>query len=186
MPERSEYHQSLKVLHWLMAGGFFIMWGSGLYMTTWVQEDSFAEELLFDIHISSGVSLLFLIVIRLWIRYRYAIPAPLKELSSFEVKASHLGHLALYALPLFIIFIGWAETDFGGHGVKWFGLSMPKVFPTMETLVGINLESTTAWLHKWAAYLMLLIAMVHIVAVIKHRLEGHDVLYRMSLLNKKS
>lgn len=186
MSQQTTYSLPLKWLHWLMAGGFFLMWGSGYYMTTWVQEDSFAEELLFGVHISSGVTLLALILIRLWVRYRSTIPAPIPALSKREVQGSHLGHIALYALPLFIIFIGWAETDFGGYGVKWFGIHMPKVFPTMETLAGINLESATAWLHKWAAYLMLLVAMVHIAAVVKHRLEGHDVLYRMSLFNKKS
>jgi hypothetical protein len=47
---------------------------------------------------------------------------------------TYLGHLALYALPAVIIALGWAETDFGGHGVTWFGVAMPKLLPTMESL----------------------------------------------------
>ncbi|MGI9295067.1 MAG: cytochrome b, partial [Pseudomonadales bacterium] len=87
----------------------------------------------------------------------------------------------LYVLPAAIITIGWAETDFGGHGVEWFGIAMPKVFPTMETLWGLNLEETTATLHKWFAYTMLGIAIIHVAAVVKHRwIDGNDVLYRMT------
>ena len=50
----------------------------------------------------------------------------------------------------------------------------------METLWGLNLETTTAFLHKWIAYTMLALAVVHVAAVVKHRIEGHDVLGRMT------
>ena len=90
-----------------------------------------------------------------------------------------MGHIALYVLPVVIIGLGWAESDFGGHGVTWFGVSMPKLLPTMDTLWGIGLEAATSQLHKYLAYGMLAVVAVHVAAVIKHRIEGHDVLDRM-------
>lgn len=100
-------------------------------------------------------------------------------LTKWEEIGARAGHIGLYVLPALVIIIGWAETDFGGHGVRWFGIEMLKVFPTMETLAGINLEITTATLHQWIAYSMFALVIVHVLAVIKHRMDGHDILYRM-------
>lgn len=53
-----------------------------------------------------------------------------------------------------------------------------------ETLWGNNLEETTSELHEWLVYTMLVVAVIHIVAVIKHLwIDGHDLLYRMSFRN---
>jgi len=46
-------------------------------------------------------------------------------MAKWENVGSHFGHLMLYLLPTAIIFIGWAETDFGGHDIEWFGVAMP-------------------------------------------------------------
>ena len=65
--------------------------------------------------------------------------------------AAHLGHAALPALPALPaleIAVGWAETNFGGHAVQWFGVEMPRVFP--ET--GEGLLDLAEDLHKWHRY----------------------------------
>ena len=174
------YSFSARILHWLMAIGFIIMWGCGYAMTSLVADDSAIQEFLFGLHISIGVTLLFLLVARIAVRLKTSPPPPLDTLLNWEKRASHLGHLMLYALPILIIAIGWAESDFGGHGASWLGISMPKIFPTMETLWGFDLEATTATLHMWLAYIMLAVVVVHVAAVVKHRSEGHDVLNRMT------
>ena len=174
------YSFSARILHWLTAVGFFFMWACGYAMTSLVGEDTPLEEALFGLHISVGVSLIVLLVLRILNRLTSDTPAPLAALAGWEKLASHLGHLALYALPVLIIALGWAETDFGGHGVKWFGVAMPKLLPTLETLWGVNLETVTSQLHKYLAYAMLAVAAVHVGAVVKHRIEGHDVLDRMT------
>ena len=164
-----------------MALGFILMWGLGYTMTSVVEEDSPLEESLFGLHISIGVTLLVLLVVRVVIRWMVSPPPLPESMSRLDRISSHVGHIALYILPAAAITVGWAETDFGGHGVKWFGIEMPKVFPTTETLAGFNLETTTATLHRWLAYTMLGVVLVHVAAVIKHRwIDGHDVLYRMT------
>ena len=108
-----------------------------------------------------------------------------EETANWERAASHLGHLGLYVLPAIVILIGWAEVDFGGHGVEWFGYVMPKIFPTMETLLGFDVESLASLLHEWLAYALLALAAVHVAAVIKHRRDGHEVMHRMSMTSAK-
>lgn len=175
------YVLSARVLHWLMALCFLFMWISGFAMGGLVQEDTALEEQLVGLHISMGVTLLFLLVLRIVIRLLNKPPALPEGFPVWERIGAHLGHLALYLLPAATILIGWAETDFGGHGVHWFGLTMPKVFPTMEFLGGVNLEEMTELLHELFAYAMLAVAVVHVAAVLKHKwYDGHDVMSRIT------
>ena len=178
--QQVQYHALARALHWSMAVGFIFMWGCGYAMTSVVAEDSQAEELLFSLHISIGVILLLLLMLRIGTRL-LVMPPPLSgELSNLEQIGAKIAHLALYVLPLAIIAVGWAETDFGGHGVSLFGLPMPKVFPTTESFAGINLEEATEEIHELLAWSMLAITLLHIAAVVKHQwIDKQDILARM-------
>ena len=171
------YHLSARLIHWIMALGFVFMWGCGYAMTTLVEEDSPLEEFLFDLHISVGVTLLALLVLRIAIRLVHPPPPLPDAIRGPERTAAHLGHAALYALPALVIAAGWAETNFGGHAVQWFGVEMPRVFP--ET--GEYFQNLSTDVHKWLAYTMLAVAAGHVAAAFKHRwLDDHDVIGRMT------
>ena len=124
-----KYHLSARLMHWIMAVGFVFMWGCGYAMTTLVAEDSPLEEFLFDLHISVGVTLLALLVLRIAIRLLHRPPPLPDSIRGLERTAAHLGHAALYALPAMVIAVGWAETNFAGHAVQWFGVETPRAFP---------------------------------------------------------
>ena len=171
------YHLAARLMHWIMALGFVFMWGCGYAMTTLVEDDSPLEELLFDLHISVGVTLLALLVLRIAIRLVHRAPPLPATIRGMERRAAHLGHAALYALPALVIAAGWAETSFGGHAVQWFGVEMPRVFP--ET--GEDLQDLAEDVHMWLAYGMLAVAAGHVAAAFKHRwFDGHDVIRRMT------
>ena len=171
------YHLAARLMHWIMAAGFVFMWGCGYAMTTLVEDDSPLEELLFDLHVSVGVTLLALLVARIAIRLIHKPPPLPDAIRGVERKAAHLGHAALYALPALVIAVGWAQIDFGGRGVDWFGVEMPQVFP--ET--GEALQDLAEDVHMWLAYTMLAVAAGHVAAAFRHRwIDGHDVIRRMT------
>ncbi|MDE0714003.1 MAG: cytochrome b [Gammaproteobacteria bacterium] len=173
-----KYHLAARLIHWIMAAGFAFMWGCGYIMTTLVEDDSPLEEFLFDLHISVGVTLLALLVLRIAVRLVITPPALPASIRGMERTAAHLGHAALYALPALVIAAGWAETNFGGHAVQWFGVDMPRVFP--ET--GEDLQDLSEDMHMWLAYTMLAAAVGHVAAAFKHRwVDGHDVIRRMAI-----
>lgn len=174
-----KYHLATRLIHWIMAAGFAFMWGCGYIMTTFVEDDSPLEEFLFDLHISVGVTLLALLVLRIAVRLAITPPALPESIRGMERTAVHLGHAALYALPALVIAAGWAETNFGGHAVQWFGVDMPGVFP--ET--GEDLQDLSEDMHMWLAYTMLAVAIGHVAAAFKHRwVDGHDVIRRMAIV----
>ena len=168
------YAPAARLLHWLMAAGFIFMWACGYAMTTWVAEDSALEERLFDLHISIGVTLLGLMLVRGMVRVLNEPPPLPDAIPSLERVGARFGHLALYLLPLLIIAAGWAETNLEGYGVRWFGYELPIVLAEWEPWA-----ETAADLHRWLAYTMLAVTVVHVAAVVKHRRDGHDVLRRM-------
>ena len=171
------YHLAARLIHWVMALGFVFMWGCGYAMTTLVEDDSPLEELLFDLHISVGVTLLALLAARIGVRMAHRPPPLPDAIQGLERTAAHLGHAALYALPAVVIAVGWAETNFSGYAVRWFGVETPTVFP--ET--GEYLQDLSAEVHMWLAYTMLAVAAGHVAAAYKHRwIDGHDVIHRMT------
>ena len=171
-----KYSLPARLIHWIMASGFIFMWGCGYTMTTLVEEDSRLEETLFDLHISTGVTLLALLILRVAVRLAYAPPPLPDAIPRVERIGSHIGHAALYVLPVAVIGFGWAEVDVGGHQVQWFGFPIAKIFPTLEAW-----EALTETVHRWLAYTLLAVAGVHVGAVAKHRWQDqHDILYRMT------
>ena len=171
------YHLTARLIHWIMALGFVFMWGSGFAMTKLVVDDSPLEELLFGLHISVGVTLLALLVLRIAIRLAHRPPPLPATIRRVERTAAHLGHAALYALPALVIAAGWAEVNFSGYAVQWFGVELPRIFP--ET--GEDLQDLSEDVHMWLAYGMLAVAAGHVAAALKHRwFDGHDVIRRMT------
>ena len=173
----ARYHFAARLIHWTMALGFVFMWCCGYAMTELVGEDSPLEEFLFDLHISVGVTLLGLLAARIAVRLARRPPPLPDTIRGIERTAAHLGHAVLYALPAVIIAVGWAETNFGGHTVQWFGFELPRVFPETADAV----QDLAAEVHMWLAYSMLAIAAGHVAAAYKHRwIDGHDVIRRMT------
>ena len=81
-------------------------------------------------------------------------PPPLPPgIRGLERAGAHAGHALLYALPAAVMAVGWAEVDLGGHGVEWFGIGLPKVFPTADAEGGP--ADVAELMHMWLAYAML-------------------------------
>lgn len=176
------YHAVVRWLHWLMAAGFFFMWCSGYYMRNLMPHDSAAQEILYDLHKSVGVTLIALVVIRLYARLASRVPDLPGELPATEKRAAKVGHFGLYALIALAVTTGWALTDFGGHGVVWFGVSMPQVFAVREQLFGITLDPLVSTIHAWLVYGLLALVIVHVGAVFKHRAKDQvDLLPRIAV-----
>lgn len=179
-PQR--YNLIVRVTHWLMALCFLFMWISGYVMRNLMEPDSPLQEYVYDLHKSVGVTLLALVVVRLAVRFVTPRPLLPEKMKPVERRAARFGHAGLYAITVLALTTGWALTDFGGHGVTWFGLAMPQVLAVRDHILGIVLDPLTSDIHAWLVYGLLALVAIHVAAVIKHRVkDGIDLLPRMAL-----
>ena len=80
-----------------------------------------------------------------------------------------------------VIASGWAETNFGGHTVHWFGVAMQMIFP--ET--GRTSRTCQPTFTFRSLALILAVASGHVAAAYKHLwFDGRDVIHRMTFSNR--
>jgi cytochrome b561 len=132
-------------------------------------------------HKSFGMTILMLAILRLLWRLRNPPPALPDHMSSLERKLARATHIAFYVLLFAMPMTGWMMSSAKNYSVSWFGLF------TWPNLIGKNeaafdfLRST----HDTLAAILLTIAILHILAALKHHFWNKDnVLLRMLPLTK--
>ncbi|MDO5103892.1 MAG: cytochrome b [Lautropia sp.] len=169
-PDTPKHYGSVsRFFHWTMAAGFGFMLFTALAWT-FAEDEPWTKGLMYY-HKSVGFTLMVLVVLRcIWAVLHHAKRPPSDSL------LASLGHLALYALmiavPLTALIrqYGAARGPLEVFGVQVMQGSAEKI-PTMVS-IGSNFHSTLAWV-------LFALAAGHILMVVVHRLQGHDVLPRM-------
>lgn len=183
-PSGSVYHRSIRILHWSMAVGFVLMWASGVAVTNveglpfWVEEDR--QGVLRDLHKSIGLTLMALLLVRIGFRFFWKPPALPAAIGAAKRRIALVGHVAIYATVTAAVLSGLAIADVHEYGNAYFGLPLPQIFPTTETIAGF---SSTPWayvLHAVFAYGLLALVLGHVGSVAVHRVaHGVDLLPRI-------
>ena len=131
---------------------------------------------LFARHKSFGMTILMLAILRLLWRLKNPPPALPDHMSPLERRVAHATHIAFYVLLFAMPLTGWMMSSAKNYSVSWFGLF------TWPDLIGKNeaafdlLRST----HDTLAAILLTIAILHILAALKHHFWNKDnVLLRM-------
>ncbi len=193
----SKYTKTAIMLHWLIALGIVAMFGLGWYMSelpkegpkamtydlfdlgiyTWqLSEEVSPRTFYFNLHKSIGVTLLALIVFRVYWRLTHPPPALLASMQAWEKKLATLGHKALYVLMLAVPVSGLIMATYSKYGVKWFGV------PLIPGLDDKAMRENFVEVHEIAGIILLVIIIVHSLAALKHKFIDKDgTLKRMSL-----
>ncbi len=193
----SKYTKTAIMLHWLIALGIVAMFGLGWYMSelpkegpkamtydlfdlgiyTWqLSEEVSPRTFYFNLHKSIGVTLLALIVFRVYWRLTHQPPALLASMQAWEKHLATLGHKALYVLMLAVPVSGLIMATYSKYGVKWFGV------PLIPGLDDKAMRENFVEVHEIAGIILLVIIIVHSLAALKHKFIDKDgTLKRMSL-----
>ncbi|TPK69714.1 cytochrome b [Mesorhizobium sp. B2-4-15] len=169
------YTNAQKAMHWAV---FLLV--IGLYGLTYVT-DLFprgdpGRALVWWLHISFGMLLFALVVIRLGLRLALGTPGLPGEMSELERWAAKVAHLLLYALLMAIPALGILLTWYRGDALSFFGLfTVPApVAPDRDTARFIR------EMHSLCANLILILAGLHAAAALWHHfIRRDDVLKRM-------
>ena len=174
------YHPVSIILHWVLGIALVCLFCFGLYMAD--LPISPARLKLFNWHKWAGISILGLSVLRLlWRATHPAPPLPTQieqAMPQWQLKIHHATHIALYALFLIVPLVGWAYTSAAGFPVVLFGqFPLPDLLSPDKALAAL----IKPW-HKFSAFALALLVLLHIAAALKHQLIDRDgLLKRMSL-----
>jgi cytochrome b561 len=162
-----------RLFHWLMAFAIFAMFGLGLWM---VRLDYYSPyyNAAPEFHRSSGMLLLFALLVR-WI-WRAANPKPVSDdLTPLEQKASYAVHWGFYILLLVIMVSGYLISTLDGRPIDVFGwFSVPSIVQMR------GLEDRAGDVHRIVAYAVIVLAVIHTVAALKHHfVDKSPILKRM-------
>jgi cytochrome b561 len=197
MNQVTRYTKTAVVLHWLIAIGIFAMFAFGWYMSDLPKEapkqmayDLFdwgivtinlAEEasprtFYFNLHKSIGVTILALIVFRLFWRIKHKAPAMLSSYQAWERKLATGTHHLLYLLMLAVPITGVIMAAASKYGLKWFGVDL------IAGLDNKGLREVFEEAHEIVGILMLVVLALHIAGALKHHfIDKDDTIKRMSL-----
>lgn len=169
------YTSSQKAIHWAV---FLLV--IGLYGLTYVV-DIFPRgdpnrDLVWWFHISFGLLLFALVILRVGLRLIRGAPELPSEMTQLERWLAKLAHLVLYALLVAIPVLGILLTWFRGDALSFFGLfTIPAPFAPDRATAGFIRE-----LHSLCANLILILAGLHAAAALWHHfIRKDDVLRRM-------
>lgn len=197
MSVTQRYSKVAILLHWLIALAIFGMFALGWYMSELPKDGpkqmafdlfdlgiyqwSLAEEasprtFYFNLHKSLGVTLLALILFRLFWRITHRPPAMLTTYKAWERKLATGAHHLLYLLMVAMPLTGLIMAVNSKYGVKWFGLDF------IAGLDNSAMRDLFKEAHEVVGFLMLILIMLHIVGALKHKLIDKDeTMERMSL-----
>jgi len=156
------------LLHWGVALTVFTLFGVGL----WMMELGYYHpwrQIVPDLHKSIGISLFVILLLRVFWRFISPPPPPTPNQSRLIQIASKLGHLVLYLLMFAVIICGYLISTAEGDGIVVFGVL---TVPAVLTISG-KAELVGA-LHLYLAITLVVLAVLHALAALKHHFIDRD------------
>ncbi|MBS9724321.1 cytochrome b [Stutzerimonas stutzeri] len=157
------------VLHWLVAVAVFGLFALGFWMVGLNYYSSWYRTAP-DLHKSIGILLLLIMLLRVLWRFVSPAPAPLASQGRLTRIAARLGHSLLY-LGLFLVMVsGYLLSTADGRPIGVFGL-----FDVPALITSIADQADRAGLvHEYAAWALVILAVVHALAALKHHFIDRD------------
>jgi cytochrome b561 len=165
-------------LHTIMGVGIFFMFGLGLYMVELTYYDAWYRGSL-DLHKSLGIILLSLWLMR--VVWRWFNTQPDITGTSFEKKAAHLMHNALYLMMVILMVTGYLISTADGRAISVFGLID---IPALSFAIDKQ-EDIAGSIHWALAWTLISMIALHALAAIKHQfIEKDGTMTKMFRLSK--
>jgi cytochrome b561 len=163
-------------LHWAIALLILFNLSLGFFMEDFKPH---LRGIVVPLHISSGLTVLILSVVRVAWRLTHSPPPFVDGLKRWEHTAAHAAHGLIYALMFLMPLTGWslisAHPARPGGGPKFWGLvSVPQIPPIahMEVTAQKAAHATFVELHSIGAWIFVGLLLLHVAAALKH--QFHD------------
>lgn len=197
MNQTTRYTKVAILLHWLVALGIIALLGLGWYMnelpkggpkvssfdlfdlglyTVQLSEAASPRTFYFNLHKSIGLTVFFIIGLRVYWRLMHQPPALAASLKRWEQIVAHGTHHLLYVLMVLMPVTGMLTTLYSKYGLNWFSI------PVLPGLDDPALRDFFVAAHELTATLLVILIGLHIAAALKHSLiDRDDTMKRMSI-----
>jgi cytochrome b561 len=160
MTARLQYGTTAKVFHWLIVALLLVQ-----YLIGWLMPDIHrgppGAPMIF--HISVGMTILLLIVLRLAWRLAHPV-APESSLPQWQRLSSEAVHWLLYVLVLATTITGWLFASFRGWSISFFYLA-PMPMLASENSAAVK---TVDGLHQAMEWTLLVVIGIHVAVALAH------------------
>lgn len=156
------------ILHWLIAIAVIVNWR----VAEAADHASEAESReIMGTHMSIGVTILVLILLRFAWRLMYPPPPIAAHVSGWERVLARSVHTAFYVLLIAMPLAGWVAMSSFGFGVNIYGLFE---LPTLPIPQSRDLGSAIFDAHAAAGAVLLVLVVLHVLGTLKHTLVDKD------------
>ncbi|HEX4198147.1 MAG TPA: cytochrome b [Caulobacteraceae bacterium] len=177
------YSRAVIILHWTIALLIFIQIGLGWYMNEVVPDHSPAQAAVLPLHISVGLTIFLLVLVRIAVRLTHPGPPLPPGIPLWERVLARGSHILFYLLMLALPLTGWALVSLGTRPIRFWGLPWPHL-PGMVAMFGPApprpVRHELSHIHVYILIWIVLINLaLHIAGALKHQFDGKPVLWRM-------
>ena len=170
----TRYGTASIILHWLMALLFIAVYAC-IELREIYPKGSDPREAMKAWHFMLGLSVLLLVVVRLY--FKLTSPAPIisPQPKQWQTTLARLGHLALYVLMIGMPLLGWFVLSAAGKPIPFFCVELPPLVDKNK-----ELASSLKALHETIGVLGYYLIGIHaIAALFHHHILKDDTLTRM-------
>jgi cytochrome b561 len=156
------YTVTARVLHWITA--FLVLATIPLGVVIANEWGGSAQNALYDLHRSIGVTIIPLVILRIIYRWTHP-PLPLPaDIPAMQKLAAHATHWGLYALLIVQPFIGWIATSAYRAPIIVFGwFELPPIWPENRAF-----SEQLFFIHTVLGIAIACLVAVHIGAALHH------------------
>lgn len=169
-----------QLLHWLIVVLLLCLAVIGLSLDSLPRSPKYFW--VYDLHKSTGMTLLALAVLRLGWRLYAGAPRRLPGLPSWQARIASVTHALLYALIFAMPLSGWLfDSAAGLRPMRWYGLfEVPKLTAPNPAVRELGRDA-----HEWLFWVLVLLVVLHAGAAIYHHMFVGDATLRRMLPQRR-
>lgn len=176
------YNRVQIILHWVIAVIILCMIGLGLFMVELPKQSELpaGEESVrafyFLFHKSLGITVAILILLRVLWRLTHKAPPLPDTIGKWQRIAANSVHGLLYGLMILMPITGYMQSIFSKYDTKFWGIVLPRMADADKAM-----RENFTEVHQALAIIFIALIVVHIVAALKHWIQGTGIMQRMLL-----
>lgn len=120
----TRYSRLSIAMHWIMFILIMAVYAS-INLRELFPKGSDPREALKALHFMLGLSVILLLIIRIWARFSSPKPPITPNLNKFQTFLSNFLHYFLYAMMIVMPILGWLTLSASGKVIPFFGIELP-------------------------------------------------------------